>query len=128
MSAATPWPTRFSLTMGVFPTAWVMFSSAPFIIDRSLPPSRSTSRVASLLTSCPSHLACSRGSRRLGGVPEPFDAVVLIAHGARDARWKQPFYAMKDEIASRLRSRPVGLAFLEFASPPFAEVADDVCA
>jgi sirohydrochlorin cobaltochelatase len=43
--------------------------------------------------------------------------VLLFAHGARDARWAEPF----DEVARRVRQREpavaVRLAFLEFMTP-----------
>ena len=56
-----------------------------------------------------------------------FDAIVLIAHGARDARWMEPFYAMRAEIAERLAGQQVALAFMEFAKPTFPEAVAEVC-
>jgi len=68
-----------------------------------------------------------RKSTTLGRMAETFDAVILIAHGARDERWMQPFRAMRSELAEKLRGRTVALAFLEFAAPTFAEAVDEVC-
>jgi sirohydrochlorin cobaltochelatase len=59
------------------------------------------------------------------------DGIVLFAHGARDARWAEPF----ERLAGRLRDLrgidggPVTLAFLELMSPDLpgavaAQVAD----
>jgi sirohydrochlorin cobaltochelatase len=67
-------------------------------------------------------------SSRLSGVSPPFDAVILIAHGARDARWMEPFQKMQAELARALAPQKVALAFLEFAKPDFAEAVADVCA
>jgi sirohydrochlorin cobaltochelatase len=50
-----------------------------------------------------------------------FDGVVLIAHGARDARWMAPFWTMRNEVMKRLAPTPVALSFLEFAEPRFPE-------
>ncbi|HKQ69576.1 MAG TPA: CbiX/SirB N-terminal domain-containing protein [Polyangiaceae bacterium] len=50
----------------------------------------------------------------------PFDGVVLIAHGARDARWMEPFHRMRQALADALAPLPVGLSFLDFAPPNFA--------
>jgi sirohydrochlorin cobaltochelatase len=59
-------------------------------------------------------------------VTRTFDAVILIAHGARDARWMEPFTRMRAELARRF-GREVGLAYLDFTPPTFAEEADRVC-
>ena len=50
-----------------------------------------------------------------------FDGVVLIAHGARDARWMAPFWTMRNELVKKLAPTPVALSFLEFAEPRFSE-------
>ena len=59
-------------------------------------------------------------------MPPTFDAVILIAHGARDARWMEPFFRMQAELGRKLYPKVVALAFLEFAKPTFAEAADEV--
>jgi sirohydrochlorin cobaltochelatase len=56
------------------------------------------------------------------------DGIVLFAHGARDARWAEPF----ERLAQRLRGlrdadAPVSLAYLELMSPDLpAAVAEQV--
>jgi sirohydrochlorin cobaltochelatase len=50
-----------------------------------------------------------------------FDGVIMIAHGARDARWMEPFFRVKVELEKRLSPATVALAFLDFAAPTFAE-------
>jgi sirohydrochlorin cobaltochelatase len=42
--------------------------------------------------------------------------IVLFAHGARDARWAEPFERLADTLRG-LRSAPVSLAFLELMTP-----------
>lgn len=46
-----------------------------------------------------------------------FDAAVLVAHGARDARWADPLRALREDLATRLSPRPIALAFLELLPP-----------
>jgi sirohydrochlorin cobaltochelatase len=50
-----------------------------------------------------------------------FDGVIMIAHGARDARWMEPFFRVRDDLEKRLAPATVALAFMEFAAPTFAE-------
>jgi len=48
--------------------------------------------------------------------------LILFAHGAGDARWREPF----DQLEALLRQRhpgPVSLAFLELMSPDLAQAA-----
>ena len=42
--------------------------------------------------------------------------LVLFCHGAKDARWREPFDRLRTMIAQR-HPGPVELAFLEFMSP-----------
>jgi len=44
-------------------------------------------------------------------------AILLFAHGARDARWAEPFQAIADRMRRADPGRPVELAFLEIMSP-----------
>jgi sirohydrochlorin cobaltochelatase len=44
-------------------------------------------------------------------------ALVLFAHGARDAQWSEPFRAMQKAVASRRPDLTVELAFLEIMEP-----------
>jgi sirohydrochlorin cobaltochelatase len=55
-----------------------------------------------------------------------FDAVVLIAHGARDTRWTEPFVAMRSLLAERLAPVQVRLAFMEFTPPTLEDVVAEV--
>jgi sirohydrochlorin cobaltochelatase len=44
--------------------------------------------------------------------------IVLFGHGARDARWKEPFVRLADKLrAARGSAGPVSLAFLELMEP-----------
>ena len=61
-----------------------------------------------------------------GVVSENFDGVILIAHGARDRRWHEPFERMRDELASRLPEARVSLSFMEFAKPTLTEATAEV--
>src|SRR5262249_1442359 len=66
--------------------------------------------------------------------------IVLFAHGARDARWAEPFERLADQLRGLraatlggVRSAPVSLAFLELMTPdlPTAvaeQVAGGCCA
>ncbi|WP_354682134.1 CbiX/SirB N-terminal domain-containing protein [Cupriavidus necator] len=52
-------------------------------------------------------------------------ALVLFAHGARDARWREPFDRLQQKLASALPRCDVRLAFLELMSPDLpATLAD----
>ncbi len=44
-------------------------------------------------------------------------AVVLLAHGARDAQWRAPFDAVATALRARAPALEVRLAFLEFMAP-----------
>lgn len=44
-------------------------------------------------------------------------AVLLFAHGARDARWAEPFEAIAERVRRAEPGRPVALAFLEIMQP-----------
>ncbi len=55
-----------------------------------------------------------------------YEAVILVAHGARDARWMAPFERIAAELQTRLRPCVVALSFLEFATPTFADAVEAV--
>lgn len=57
-----------------------------------------------------------------------FDGVVLIAHGARDARWLEPFTRLAADLADKLAPRKVALSFMEFARPSFADAVLELSA
>jgi sirohydrochlorin cobaltochelatase len=48
-------------------------------------------------------------------------ALVLFAHGARDAQWSEPFRAMQKAVAGRRPDLTVQLAFLEIMEPTLAD-------
>ena len=47
-------------------------------------------------------------------------ALVLFAHGARDAQWSEPFRAIRQAVAQRRPDLTVELAFLELTQPALA--------
>jgi len=49
--------------------------------------------------------------------------LILFAHGARDARWAEPFLAIAERIRVADPGRPVELAFLELMEPDLGEAA-----
>ncbi len=55
--------------------------------------------------------------------PRHAHAIVLFAHGARDARWAEPFERLRDLVADQRPQIPVRLAFLELMRPDLAEAA-----
>ena len=48
-------------------------------------------------------------------------ALVLFAHGARDAQWSEPFRAIRKAVATRRPDLTVELAFLELMQPALAD-------
>jgi sirohydrochlorin cobaltochelatase len=59
-------------------------------------------------------------------VGRSFEAVILLAHGARDSRWAEPFNRMRAELAEKLRPKKVALAFLDFSPPSFADASAEI--
>ena len=55
--------------------------------------------------------------------PRSPGALILFAHGARDARWAEPFEAIVERIRRAEPGRHVELAFLEMMTPDLAEAA-----
>src|SRR3954452_25584995 len=55
-----------------------------------------------------------------------YDGIILLAHGARDARWMEPFYKMQSDLQARVGKTRVALAFMEFATPTFADAATEL--
>ncbi|HEY7761204.1 MAG TPA: CbiX/SirB N-terminal domain-containing protein [Burkholderiales bacterium] len=53
--------------------------------------------------------------------------LILFAHGARDARWREPFDRLQALVAQR-HPGPVSLAFLELVSPDLAQAAAQLAA
>jgi len=48
-------------------------------------------------------------------------ALVLFAHGARDAQWSEPFRAIRQAVATRRADLTVELAFLELMQPALGD-------
>jgi len=55
-------------------------------------------------------------------------ALVLFAHGARDARWREPFERLAQKLRSVLPHAEVRLAFLELMSPLLPECLAELAA
>jgi sirohydrochlorin cobaltochelatase len=55
-------------------------------------------------------------------------AIVLVAHGARDPRWAEPFDAVAARVRAALPGGRVALAFLELMAPTLAEAVDRLAA
>ena len=53
-------------------------------------------------------------------------ALILFAHGARDAAWAQPLRRVQAAIRQQAPDRLVELAFLEFMTPTLAECVADL--
>lgn len=49
--------------------------------------------------------------------------VILLAHGARDPRWSEPFESLAARFATLAPDVPLALAYLEFMSPDLPEAA-----
>lgn len=47
--------------------------------------------------------------------------MILFGHGARDARWKEPFTRLAEKLAATRDVGPVSLAFLELMTPSLPE-------
>jgi sirohydrochlorin cobaltochelatase len=50
--------------------------------------------------------------------------VLLFAHGARDARWADPFQAVAAQMRQAQPATPVALGFLEFMEPGLRGAGD----
>jgi sirohydrochlorin cobaltochelatase len=48
-------------------------------------------------------------------------ALVLFAHGARDAQWSEPFKAIRQAVARRRPDLTVEIAFLELMQPALGQ-------
>tara|TARA_R110001599_G_scaffold64023_3_gene178859 strand:- start:474729 stop:475100 length:372 start_codon:yes stop_codon:yes gene_type:complete len=55
-------------------------------------------------------------------------ALVLFAHGARDARWAAPFQSLQKIVQEQAPDMTVALAFLELMSPRLPELAVELVA
>jgi sirohydrochlorin cobaltochelatase len=55
-------------------------------------------------------------------------ALILFAHGAREAAWAEPFKAVRDRVAASRADLAVELAFLESMSPALGDCVDRLVA
>jgi len=55
-------------------------------------------------------------------------AIILFGHGARDARWREPFDRLADLWRSQHSGTPVELAFLEMMQPSLEEAVASLSA
>ncbi len=53
------------------------------------------------------------------------DALILLAHGSRDPRWRAPFDELATSLATRL-TVPLRLAYMELCEPSLEQVAADL--
>ncbi|WP_325051844.1 CbiX/SirB N-terminal domain-containing protein [Modicisalibacter coralii] len=53
------------------------------------------------------------------------DALILLAHGSRDPRWRAPFDNLAAALAERLE-RPLRLAYMELCEPSLESVAAEL--
>jgi sirohydrochlorin cobaltochelatase len=59
---------------------------------------------------------------------EERSAIVLFAHGSRDARWAEPFRGIQRKLEAKKTGATVALAFLELTSPSLPEAVDQLAA
>lgn len=55
-------------------------------------------------------------------------ALILFAHGARDARWAEPFQRLQQQAQTQRPDALVRLAFLEFMQPSLPELVTELVA
>lgn len=53
------------------------------------------------------------------------DALILLAHGSRDPRWRAPFDDLAEALAQRLK-RPLRMAYMELCEPSLEATAADL--
>ena len=53
-------------------------------------------------------------------------ALVLFAHGARDARWAEPFVRLQRIVQTQLPDVTVALSFLELMTPRLPELVQEL--
>jgi sirohydrochlorin cobaltochelatase len=52
--------------------------------------------------------------------------LILMAHGSRDARWREPFDSLAQKVAGRLPDVAVRVSFLKELEPDIYATADDL--
>ena len=58
-------------------------------------------------------------------MPDNF-ALVLLAHGARDPRWAEPFVQVADDVRAEAPELAVALAYLEHLPPSLGDAVRDL--
>lgn len=53
-------------------------------------------------------------------------AIILFAHGARDARWREPFDRLQVMLQAAVPDTAVRLCFLELMTPDLASTVDEL--
>lgn len=53
------------------------------------------------------------------------DALILLAHGSRDPRWRAPFDELASTLATRVE-RPLRLAYMELCEPSLESTAAEL--
>ena len=65
-------------------------------------------------------------------IAEAKDGLILFGHGARDARWAEPFERLRAQVSASFEARMPGasvrLAFLELMTPDLEAAADALVA
>ncbi|MEZ5660765.1 MAG: CbiX/SirB N-terminal domain-containing protein [Burkholderiaceae bacterium] len=56
----------------------------------------------------------------------PHQGIVLFCHGARRPSWREPFDALRNELAARVPGVAVRLAFLELMQPELPAVFEEL--
>lgn len=56
------------------------------------------------------------------------DDIILLAHGARNPRWAEPFYRLRDKVRAGYDSGRVELAFISLMVPSLIDVAEQLIA
>lgn len=60
--------------------------------------------------------------------PDDPQGLILFGHGARDARWAEPFERLRARVAACRSDAAVVLAFLEIMTPSLDSAADQLVA
>jgi len=56
------------------------------------------------------------------------DGLILFAHGARDPRWADPMWRLRDRVVARSPGTPVEVAFLDIMQPDLPTAAETLVA
>ena len=59
-------------------------------------------------------------------MPDTVAAIVLLAHGARDPRWAEPFLQVANDVRDEAPGLAVVLAYLEHLTPSLADAVREL--